>query len=275
MNRMFAGLIGDLRTQKLVRGFIRLFRRGDLRRARDAYLNVPYTRGGNLVTDGEVLNSMIEQDQLWTEAYLKLKEQWKLEPNWKLIEYLHLIPQGPVLDLGAGNGRNALFFAKLGCEVDYVDISKTYSKRMKTRAKDENLELTAHNMDIRDFDIPEKHYVLIIASKILQLFPKADIEDIARKMNAGLARKGLIYVYTFSVETLKHSKRLHELELVEENTYYHRKYRQHFHYFKSDELLSLFPKLKMIFYNEEKVHDLKKRDSRYLFILEYLGQRVH
>lgn len=218
---------------------------------------------------------MVEQDQLWTQAYLKLKRQWKLEPSWKLIEYLHLIPQGPVLDLGAGNGRNALFFAELGHEVDYVDISKTYSKRVKDWAKDENLELTAHNMDIRDFDISEKHYVLIIASKILQLFPKADIEGITRKMNAGLARKGLIYVYTFSVENFKHSKRLHELELVEENTYYHRKHRQHFHYFKSDELLSLFPKLRMIFYNEGSVHDLKKRDSRYLYILEYLGQRIH
>ena len=218
---------------------------------------------------------MVEQDQLWTQAYLRLKGQWKLVPNWKLIEYLHLIPHGPVLDLGAGNGRNALFFAKLGHEVDYVDVSKTYSKRMKDRAKDENLELTAHNMDIRDFDIPEKHYALIIASKILQLFPKADVDDITRKMNAGLARKGLIYVYTFSVENIKHIKRPHELELVEENTYYHRKHRQHFHYFKSDELLSLFPNLRMIFYNEDSVHDLKKRDSRYLFILEYLGQRVH
>lgn len=217
---------------------------------------------------------MVEQDKRWTEAYLTLKGQWKLEPNWRLIEYLHLIPQGPVLDLGAGNGRNALFFAKLGHEVDYVDISKNYSRRIKDHAKEANLKLTAHNMDIRDFDVPEKHYALIIASKILQLFPKADIEDIARRMNAGLARKGLIYVYTFSVENIKHSKRLHECELIELNTYYHRKYRQHFHYFKRDELLSLFPKLKMIFYNDSTAHDLKKRDSRYHFILEYLGQRI-
>ncbi len=217
---------------------------------------------------------MAEQDQRWTQAYLKLRRQWKFEPNWRLIEYLHLIPKGPVLDLGGGNGRNALFFAELGHEVDYVDISKTYSKRIKDRAEDENLELTAHNMDIRNFEIPEKRYALIIASKVLQLFPEANVRDITAKMNAGLARRGLVYVYTFSVETLKHSKRLHELELVEENTYYHRKYRQHFHYFKRDELLSLFPKLRTIFYNEGTVHDLKKRDSRYHFILEYLGQRV-
>ena len=102
---------------------------------------------------------MVQQNQRWMQVYLKSKGKWKLEPNWKLIEYLHLIPQGPVLDLGAGNGRNALFLAKLGHEVDYVDISKTYSKRVKDRAKDENLKLTAHNVDIRNFDIPEKHDV--------------------------------------------------------------------------------------------------------------------
>ena len=217
---------------------------------------------------------MVEQDQPWTKVYNKLKSQWKLEPNWKLIEYLHMIPKGPVLDLGAGNGRNSLFFAELGHEVDYVDKSKTYAKRMKDRAEDEKLMLNVYNMDLCDFDIPEKHYTLIIASKILQLFPTTDIESITRKMNAGIARKGLIYVYTFSVENLKHSKRLHELEQVEKNTYYHKRYRQHFHYFTSDELLSLFPKLKMIFYNEDTVHNLKKRDSRYYFTLEYLGKRV-
>lgn len=217
---------------------------------------------------------MVKQNQHWTRAYLKLKGQWRLEPDWKLLEYLHLIPQGPVLDLGAGNGRNALFFAELGHEVDYVDISKTYSKRVKDRARDENLRLTVHNMDIRNYYIPEKNYALVIASKILQLFVKADIGDITEKMNAGLTRKGLIYVYTFSVENLKHSKRLHELERVEENTYYHRRYRQHFHYFKREELQSHFPKLRTIFYNEGSVHDLKKQGSRYLFVIEYLGQRV-
>jgi SAM-dependent methyltransferase len=217
---------------------------------------------------------MAERNLRWTRAYRKLKGQWKLEPNWKLVEYLHLIPQGPVLDLGGGDGRNSLFFASLGHEVDYVDRSKTYSKRMKDRAKAGDLKLAAHNMDIRDFDLSAKRYALIIASKILQLFPKADIENVAKRMNAGVARKGLIYVYTFSIENLKHSQRLHELDRVEENTYYHRKYRQHFHYFKREELLSLFPKLRLIFYNEGTVHDLKKRDSRYHFTLEYLGQRV-
>jgi len=142
-----------------------------------------YTYGEALLQIVRCGDRMVEPDQRWTQAYLNLQGQWKLKPSWKLIEYLHLIPQGPVLDLGAGDERNALFFAALGHEVDYVDISKTYSKRMKDRANVENLELTAHNMDIRDFDLPEKHYALIIASKILQLFPKADIEDITRKMN--------------------------------------------------------------------------------------------
>lgn len=217
---------------------------------------------------------MGERDRRWTQAYLQLKEQWKLEPNWKLIECLYLIPPGPVLDLGAGDGRNALFFAKLGHQVDYVDVSKTYSKRMKVRAEEETLELTPYNMDIRDFAFPEKHYMLIIASKILQLFCKADIEELARKMNASLARRGLIYVYTFSVENLAHSTRLQELDRVEENTYYHRRYRQYFHYFKRDELLSLFPGLRVIFYSQGRVHDLKKRDPRYHFTLEYLGARA-
>jgi hypothetical protein len=94
-------------------------------------------------------------------------------------------------------------------------------------------------------------------------------------MSGGLARKGLVYVYTFSVENVKHSRRPDELECVEEDTYYHKKYRQHFHYFTSNELLSHFPDLRIIFYNEDTVNDLKTRNSRYHYVLEYLGQRIH
>ena len=116
---------------------------------------------------------MSKQTLSWTQAYQELKELWGFEPNWRLLEYLHLVRKGPVLDLGGGNGRNALFFAKLGFEVDYVDVSKTYSKRLRKHTEEYGLDLTAHNMDIREFEIPEKRYTLIIASKILQLFPKA------------------------------------------------------------------------------------------------------
>jgi cyclopropane fatty-acyl-phospholipid synthase-like methyltransferase len=218
---------------------------------------------------------MSDQTLPWTQVYQEIKELWGFEPNWRLLEYLHLVRKGPILDLGGGNGRNALFFAKLGFPVDYVDKSKTYSNRLRKQVEEHGLDLTVYNEEIREFEVPKKRYTLIVASKILQMFPKADIEVLTKKLNAGLARKGLLYVYTFSAENIKHSTRLHECELVEENTYLHKEYGQHFHYFTSDELLTHFNSLKTIFYNQDMVHNMKKKkNARYLFVLEYLGQRI-
>lgn len=217
---------------------------------------------------------MSHQLNLWIQAYQAVKAQWNITPDWKLIEYRQLIPQGPVLDLGMGNGRNALFFAKMGNEVDCVDISRTYVKKCKERAKAENLDLTAQVADLRSFEIPKRRYALIIASKILQLFRKAEIDAIAYKIHLGLARRGVVYVRTFSLEYVKRLKDTQNLELVEPNTYYSPRYQLHFHYFTKEEVQSIFPKLKILSCIEGVELDLSYKKPKPRWIIEYLGQRV-
>jgi len=48
-------------------------------------------------------------------------------PDENLVQYFKnnlLSPGGRVLELGCGPGRNAIYFAKQGYEVDAVDLSK-------------------------------------------------------------------------------------------------------------------------------------------------------
>jgi len=173
--------------------------------------------------------------------------------------------------LGMGRGRHALFFAKLGRKVEGVDTSKL-SKGISNVVEGEGLDFTYYKMDIRDFEIKPKRYALIIASKIIQLFRKADIETIAERMQAGLKQKGLLYIYTFSVEHLEQIKKWDELETVEEHTYYHSKYNQHFHFFTRDEILSLFPKLKIEYYTEGLSFDRRPSHLRHTGVIQYVGQ---
>ena len=132
---------------------------------------------------------MTKKKTFWLEAYRETIEDRKQGPDLKLVEYLDIIPKGPVLDLGMGRGRHAMFFAKLGRKVEGVDTSKL-SKGISEVVEDEGLDFTYHKMDLRDFEIKSKRYALIIASKIIQLFMKADIETIAKRMQDGLKRKG-------------------------------------------------------------------------------------
>ena len=123
---------------------------------------------------------MSKKRTFWLDAYRETVFDRKQGPDLKLIEYLDIIPKGPVLDLGMGRGRHAMFFAKLGHEVEGVDTSKL-SKGIDEMVESEGLKFTHHRMDLREFEIPKRKYALIIASKIIQLFRKADIERLGRE----------------------------------------------------------------------------------------------
>ena len=216
---------------------------------------------------------MTKKKTFWIDAYREVVEDRKQGPDFKLIEYLDIIPKGPVLDLGMGRGRHALFFAKLGRKVEGVDTS-AFSKGLPELIESENLDFTYHKMDLRDFEIPKRKYALIIASKIIQLFRKADIEMIAERMQAGLKPKGVIYVYTFSIEDLQYIQSLDKIEEVEENTFYHAEYKMHFHFFSKEEILGLFPKLKLHYFTQGIRFDRTKSKSRLNGVIQYVGQRM-
>jgi cyclopropane fatty-acyl-phospholipid synthase-like methyltransferase len=209
----------------------------------------------------------------WLEAYRETVLDRKQGPDFKLIEYLDIIPKGPVLDLGMGRGRHAMFFANLGREVEGVDTSKL-SKGIDERVESEGLKFTYHRMDLREFEIPNRKYALIIASKIIQLFRKADIERLAEQIHNGLMPKGVVYIYTFSVEDLQHVKDWDGIEEVEENTYYKEDWDLHFHFFSREEILGLFPKLKLHYYTEGLTFDRTPSRMRLNGVIQYIGQRM-
>jgi tellurite methyltransferase len=217
---------------------------------------------------------MKHQGKLWVQAFQEIAVKWKLEPDWRIVEYSQLLSRGLVLDLGMGNGRNALFFAKMGFEVDCIDVSTTYVKRCRERARAENLAISAQVADILSYDIQKNRYALIIASKVLQFFRKSEIEAIAEKINMGLAKHGVIYVQAFSLEEFEKIRDSMFFKLVEPNTYYHQKYHLINHFFTKDEVLSLFPKLKILYCSDCLQLLRKYKKPRYHWIIEYLGQRT-
>jgi tellurite methyltransferase len=216
---------------------------------------------------------MSKKQTYWIQAYQEVLESRKQAPDFKLIEWLHIIPKGPVLDLGMGRGRHALFFAKLGRKVEGVDTA-TLSKGLPKAVDVEDLDFTYHRMDVREFQILPGKYALIIASRIIQLFRRADIENLAKKIQAGLRPKGVLYVSTLSAEDLQYFNKWNEVEKVEENTYHYAKYNLDFHFFTKHELLDLFPELKIQNYTEELRFNRRSDISRLTGIIQYVGQKT-
>ena len=78
------------------------------------------------------------------------------KPSWDVVEVLeNHIHKGKVLDLGCGDGRNALYAAKLGYDVTAVDISEAGISKLNTIANKQGLKVNAIVQDMRLFSSDE------------------------------------------------------------------------------------------------------------------------
>src|SRR5215469_15049772 len=60
---------------------------------------------------------------MWNQRYAETELLWSAGPNRFVEEELADLPPGRALDLGAGEGRNAIWLAERGWQVTAVDFS--------------------------------------------------------------------------------------------------------------------------------------------------------
>jgi tellurite methyltransferase len=78
------------------------------------------------------------------------------------------IPRGLALDVAAGKGRNAIFLAEMGFSVVGIDISKIALEEARRRAQEKSLEITWHQSDLEQIELPAAAYDLIVNFNYLQ-----------------------------------------------------------------------------------------------------------
>ncbi len=105
------------------------------------------------------------------------------KPYPELIEFFAEYPEkGNVLDLGCGQGRDAIVLARLGYSVTGIDHSKVGIEQMNQIAQSENLNLVGEVGDIYRFESFEAFDIILLDSMFH--FTKKD-----RKNETGLVKK--------------------------------------------------------------------------------------
>jgi len=129
--------------------------------------------------------------------YKKQKCVWGKAPNRYVAEIPKIIKSGNVLDIGVGEGRNALFLMKNGFKVEGVDISKKAIEKFLKFAKEKKLKTKGVISDIVDFKFNKK-YSIIISVASIHLFQKDKIIDIIEKMQKNTKRNGVNLITVFT-----------------------------------------------------------------------------
>ncbi len=89
----------------------------------------------------------------WDARFAEPGYAYGTEPNHFLVEVAGRIPPGPVLSLGEGEGRNAVYLAGLGYDVTAVDASAVGLAKAAALAAERGVRLTTMVADLADFRI--------------------------------------------------------------------------------------------------------------------------
>ncbi len=150
------------------------------------------------------------------------------EPNPFLRRHIHLLPRGKALDMATGEGRNAVFLAQHGFEVDAVDISEKGLRKARKLAREKGVMVNALLVDLDDCQIEKDRYDLIANFYFLK-------RRLIPKIRNGLKKGGKVIFETY---------------LLEHRTLATGGPKQTKYFLKPNELLRLFKDFRILFYRE-------------------------
>lgn len=117
-------------------------------------------------------------------------------PNDFLAACAHSIPDGPVLCLAEGEGRNAVHVASLGHAVTAVDQSSVGLNKAKYLAARQEVELTTVVADLADYPIAPRAWAAVVS--IFCHLPLPLRRQVHAQAAAGLFPGGLIILEAYT-----------------------------------------------------------------------------
>ena len=116
------------------------------------------------------------------------------QPSEFLVENVSLLPKGRVLDVAMGRGRNAVYLAKLGFQVEGVDISKESVDEALIQAREEGVHIEARVVDLeKGFRIEPEAYDVLVCFNYLQ-------RSLIPNIKAGIKPGGMVVYETFIID---------------------------------------------------------------------------
>jgi len=192
------------------------------------------------------MNHEEEYDQL----YETTRDVFGEEPEETLVRFAgDLNPDLPILDVGAGQGRNALYLARRGFRIDALDPSRVSVETVEAAAAQEDLPIACHPATLETFEPPELPYGGILIYGLLQILTREAIGGLVRTVEEWTAPFSLLFLTAWTTEDEAYRR------LAEEGTpmgrhSYRRADGEIRTYFAPGELPGLFPAFEPIHHEE-------------------------
>jgi len=120
-------------------------------------------------------------------------------PAQFLVENVEILAKGRVLDVAMGNGRNSIYLARLGFNIEGIDISKEAVSTALELAQKAGVTINMQVVDLERYVIKKEAYEVIMCFNYLQRSLIPQIKD-------GLVKGGMVVYETFIVDQAQFGK---------------------------------------------------------------------
>jgi tellurite methyltransferase len=110
----------------------------------------------------------------YDEKYNQKEYYWGTEPSKQCYQILQLMPPDKhlrVLDIGCGEGRNAVFLAGHGYDTSAFDLSEVGVRKTEELARQKDVEISAFRADLNDYRL-ESHFDILFSTGVLHHVPQ-------------------------------------------------------------------------------------------------------
>jgi hypothetical protein len=133
--------------------------------------------------------------------YARVEALFGTEPERTIAPFAgRLRPGGPVLDVGAGQGRNALPLARGGRTVHALEPSAVAVAALRRAARRERLPLECFATTVEQFDPPIVEYAGIMVFGLIPDLPWPGIRTLLDRVEAWTGPDTLVWITGFTTE---------------------------------------------------------------------------
>lgn len=129
----------------------------------------------------------------YDKRYNREEYYWGLMPNRICYDVMKILPpikSYRVLDIGCGEGKDAVFLAKCGYRVTAFDISEQGIEKAKRLAEHNKVDVNFFKADVFDYR-PDTEYDIIFSSGVLHFVQKAGRKELCDSLKAHTADNGI------------------------------------------------------------------------------------
>lgn len=122
--------------------------------------------------------SSTDEASFYEDSYKKDEYFWGIEPNPACLKVIELMPPTKrlkLLDIGCGEGKDAVFFARCGYDVSAFDISQAGLDKLKRLAEKAHVHIHAFKANLWDYRL-DTDYDILFSSGVLH-YIKPELRD--------------------------------------------------------------------------------------------------